>query len=176
MVYELNRLSLEEKKEFFYSLIEDEIPNPEINNLELQSKEDTLTVFFNISAKNFAEIDSIIIIKAQLIDLETFPELKAKDRRFPIWLGGPRKKRIVTVWKFPGEYQPVSESDSLNAEIECASASFCSAIGMKESRTITEVQYTGMAMHPKKYSETVLFNHKLNELNSQVIILKRGAK
>jgi hypothetical protein len=176
MLYELKQLSFEEQREFFYAMLKDEIPNPQIDYIDLQNNKDTLTAYLNISAHNYAQVESIFYLKAQLIDLETFPELKPKERHFPIWLGAPRKTRITTKWKFPEGYKPVSASDSLTANIECASAFYYSTIYKNGANTVVEVQYTGMPMPPERYSDAILFNQRLNKFNSQLIVLNRGVK
>lgn len=172
--YTLKNLSETEQKEFFLNLFENDIPNIRIQKMTNEKKGDSLCITFKVTSNDFVQkMDDTWVLKSQIVNLETLPVMKAKDRNFPIWLGGPQGFNVKTSWKFPDKYLPISKNNTIINKIENASAEYNLEINGNSALVSGSTIYEGSVLSKDKYSEVIQYSKKLKEITNQVIVLRR---
>lgn len=171
----LDNSSNEEQIVFIETLLSDEIPNLNILEMEKHKKPDTLIISIKLDSKDFIQrMDSIWVLKAQLLSIPTIPTIKSKERLFPIWFGGPESYQAETYWKFPKNFSVISDSISIFAEIENSKSNFRLLVETNSATVLANALYEGTLIGKKSYSEVIEYSKNLSTIKNSVIVLKRN--
>ena len=171
----LDNSSHEEQRIFFETLLSDEIPNINILEMEKHKNPDTLIISIKLDSKDFIQrMDSIWVLKAQLLSIPTIPTIKSKERLFPIWLGGPESYQTETYWKFPKNFSVISDSISISSEIENSKSNFRLLVKTNNATVLANALYEGTLISKKSYSEVIEYSKKLSTISNSVIVLKKN--
>lgn len=171
---ELKYRSNDEQKEFFQYLFDKDIPNLKIIELSSEKLLDTLTIRIRLTSKDYVQMmDSIWVIKSQILDIPTLPVLKPIERNYPIWLGGPRSIQILTEWEFPNKYVCVTDTLNISSEIMGFKTEYHLHLQNRSANAVSKIEYSGLLIDKEYYLEVIAYSKKLFEIKNQIITLKK---